>query len=237
MNSRTETLVNEFVPQVAIVVYKAEGDNFYLESHTINKAGQLTEGKPLLQETMQEVVDVFFDERKGMLDIKGMLPENLLSFEPYPGGNYKMIWYRPAEIRVLHFAKALKLPTAKAWVPAVIYKVERGGLDVYALKSNARPKEETKLFIAPFHNVSDDGDVCLGNAKVAKPRVKTYENLMKYYEDLFWLSEFTHRNGNNKTKDDMNVVWKNLLTSKEQTKWSDINQLQPYKNKTLKSIL
>lgn len=237
MNSRTETLVNQYKPQVAIVVYKADGNDFYLESHTINEAGQLTEGKPLLQETLQEVVDTFFDERKGMLNIKGMLPESLLSFEAYPGGNYKMIWFRPAEIRVLHFAKQLKLPTAKSWVPAMVYKVEKGSLDVFALKSNVRPKEETKLFLAPFHNVNDDGDVCLGNANVVKPRVKTYETLMKYYEDLFWLSEFTHRNGSNKTKDDMNVVWKNLLTCKEQTKWSDINQLLPFKNKTLKTIL
>lgn len=237
-NARTEKLLMDYNPQLAIVVYKSNqsNDNFYLESHQINENGALLEGKPLLQETIQQMVDLFFDERKNTATIKGMIPENLLSFDLLPGGNYKMIWYRPAEIRVIHFANSLKLNTEKVWVPATLYVSNKNSLDVYALKANTRPKETTLLFRAPYHNVGDDGDVCLGSANVAKPKVLTYANLIKYWEDLFWLSEFTHANGMDHVKTDLHKVWTKLINSKTKLKWSDLNELVQLK-KTLKSVL
>lgn len=237
-NERTELMQSTFMPQLAIMVYKSKlKEEFYLESHSINEQGAIMEGKPLLQETMQEIVDVFFDERQNMAKYKGMLPENLLQFELLPGGNTRMMWYRPAEIRVMHFATALKLPTNKTWVPAMIYIAYRNDLNVYALKTNTRPKEGSKLYKAPFFNVSDDGRVCLGNASVKKPKEKTYENMMKYWEDLFWLSEFTHLNDENKTKSKMHSVWQKLLKSKTKLKWSDVEELVSYQNKSFKSLL
>lgn len=238
MNHRTNLLTSSYSPQLSIVVYKSESENeFFLESHSINEQGQILEGKPLLQETLQGIVDVFFDERKNTSAIQGIIPDNLLSYTLLPGGNYRMVWFRPAEIRVIHFAKELKLDTNRCWVPAIVYLAERDDLSVYALKANTRPTENTKLFTAPFHNVADDGDVCLGNSIVKKPAVKTYLSLMKYWEDLFWLSEFTHLNGSNKTKSDMGKVWKRLLASKTKIKWSDTKELLPYEKNTLQSIL
>lgn len=220
------------------MVYKSKlKDDYYLESHSINEQGSIMEGKPLLQETIQEIVDVFFDERKNMATISGMIPDNLLCFSLLPGGNYKMVWYRPAELRVMHFVKELKLPTAKSWVPAIVYVADRNKLSVFALKSNARPKENAKLCKAPFFNVSDTGSVCLGNAHVKKPKDRTYISLMRYWEDLFWLSQFTHLNDSNKTKSDMHSIWKKLLASKTKLKWSDLNELIFYKSMQLKSIV
>jgi PRTRC genetic system protein B len=238
MNGRTELLRSTYKPQLSIVVYTAENEReYYLESHTINAEGKMMEGKPLLQETMQGIVDVFFDERKNMMAIKGVIPENLLSFDQLPGGNYRMTWYRPAEIRVIHFAAQLKLVTGNAWIPPMIYQVEKDSLAVYCYKGSQRPAEGTKLYLAPYFNVADDGDVCLGNATVKMPAEKTYTSLMKYWEDLFWLSEFTHLNGEKKTKSDMQDVWKKLLASKTKLKWTDINELMPYGKQTLKHLV
>lgn len=238
MNTRTEILTSTYKPELAIMVYKSKiKENFYLESHSVNEDGSINAGKPLLQETLQEIVDVFFDERQNMANIKGMLPENLLSFNLLPGGNYKMVWYRPAEIRVMHTAVQLKLPVNKTWVPAMIYLADKKNLNIFALKSNTRPKETTKLFKAPFFNVNNIGTVCLGNAQVKKPKDKTYTSLMQYWEDLFWLSEFSHVNDGDKTRSKMHSVWLKLLKSKTKLKWSDINELMPYQNKTLKNIL
>lgn len=243
MNTRVETLNAAYSPEVAIMVYRSKSPitgngEYYLESHNINEQGAIMEGKPLKQDTIQGIVDLFFDERKNSANIKGLLPDNLLSFQLLPGGNYSMVWYRPAEIRVMHHAVQLKLPTNKTWVPALIYDVERTGMDIYALNSNSRPKLTTKLFKAPFFNVNDEGDVCLGNAQVKKPKEKTYSALMQYWEDLFWLSEFSHVNGEEKVKSkSLNKVWKRLLSSKTKLKWSDIDELLPYDNKTLKNIL
>lgn len=240
-NDRTSLLMSTYKPQLAIIVNKAvrpitESADYYLESHIISEDGKILEGKPLLQETIQEMVDVFFDERKNAVSVKGLITENLLCYEPLPGGHYKMIWYRPAEIRVVHFAKQLKLPTTKVWVPAMIYMADRKQLSVYALKTNGRPKENTKVFRAPFYNVNDSGIVCLGNASVKKPKEKSYSAFMKYWEDLFWLSEFTHVNGDRTIKGDLNKTWKALIESKTKKKWNP-NVFVAYKGATLKSLL
>lgn len=237
-NPLTETLLCEFKPVLLISVYKTEDRRYYLESHDMNDKGEVLAGKPLQQETIQEIVDVFFDERKANSDIKGLVPDNLLSYKSFKGGNYKLVWYRPAEIRVIHHAPTLKLPTNKAWVPAIVYHVERDSLSVYALPNDNRPKENNRLYKAPFFNVNDDGDVCLGNARVQKPKEKTYDNIMKYWEDMFWLSEFSHVNGSEKVKSkDLNSVWKRLLTSKTKIKWADIKELIPYKDYNLQKII
>src|SRR4051812_24133829 len=108
-NDRTSLLMSTYKPELAIIVNRApnpitgEGE-YYLESHQIADDGRIMEGKPLLQDTIQEMVDVFFDERQNSVSVSGLMPENLLQFALLPGGNYKMIWYRPAEIRVVHFA-------------------------------------------------------------------------------------------------------------------------------------
>lgn len=241
-NDRTSLLMSTFRPELAIIVNRAgnkitgEGD-YYLESHTISPEGKILEGKPLLQETIQEMVDVFFDERKNTISIKGLIPENLLAFELLPGKHYKMIWYKPAEIRVMHFAKQLGIPTGKTWVPPTLYVVNRKAFKVYSLKNNSRPTEKTKIFRAPYHNVNDLGEVCLGNATVRKPVEKTFAAYMKYWEDLFWLSEFTHMNGGRAVKTNLDKVWKSLLVSKTKKKWSDIDELIELKNVTLKKIL
>jgi PRTRC genetic system protein B len=240
LNDRTSALMTTYRPQVAVVVYQAKADqnDYYLESHSINEAGKLMEGKPLLQETVQGMVDAFFDERQNKANIKGLVPENLLSFDLLPGGNYKMVWYRPAEIRVIHFAAQLKLPTAKVWVPATLYMVSGKHFSVYALKGSSRPTEKTKIYRAPYHNVADSGSVCLGNAFVKKPADKTYSAFMKYWEDLFWLSEFTHLNGGKAVRSkDLDAVWRSLINSKTKKKWSDLDELIEMKNITLKKLL
>lgn len=224
-NNRTEELTKSYKPKLAIMVYEANRNEYYLESHSINDKGQILEGKPLLQETIQNVVDVFYNENKNKQTIGGLIPEGLLSFKHNSNGNYKMVWYRPAEVRVLHFKKELGLPVAKCYVPAMLYVVDRKNLDVFALIDDTRPTELTKLYRAPFPNVSDNGSVCLGDAKVKKHE-NTYAAIMQYWEDLFWLSEFTHFNGSDKiTKKPIDKFWRTLINSKTKKKWSDYDIL------------
>lgn len=237
MNELTQALTSQYNPVLGIVVYKDKENDYYLESHDITSTGGFGPGKPLLQETMQGIVDTFFDDRQNMSTIKGVMPDNLLSYQFKPGGNYKIVWWRPSEIRVIHHASQLKLPTAKCWVPSMVYVADHNDLRVFALKNDKRPEENTILCLAPFFNVDDDGDVCLGNAKVQKPKEKTFSNLIKYWEALFWQSEFSHVNGEDKVKSkDLNAVWKKLLTSKTKLKWSTMNELIPSKT-SMKNIL
>lgn len=241
MNARTNILKKNFNPSLAIMVYDGGDNDYYLESHNIDENGQILEGKPLLQETIEGMVNVFFDDQRHRADVQGMFPPNLISFSLKRDGSYNMIWYNPAMVRVLHFAPSLKLPTEQVWVPATLYKVDNKSLYVYSIVGEERPTETTGIFKPPFHNISDDGRVCLGNAQVAKPKENNYENLMKYWEDLFWLSEFTHINGGNKTKSDMGELWKKMIDSKTEMKFPN-EELLPMVNsrniqKKLKDIL
>lgn len=209
----------------------------YLESHAVDEEGRILEGKPLKQETIQGMVEVLFDERRNAVNIGGLLPPNLLAFDRLPGGHYKMIWYRPAERRNLFFAPQLRLKSGQAWVPPMVYAVERRGLNVYALLKDDRPTDKTKLCHAPFHNVNTAGEVCLGSAKVKKPETKTYLSLMEYWETMFWKSEFTHLAGQESpTKTNLNLLWPRLIKDKKLT-WAQLDELKPIKALTLKHFL
>lgn len=239
MHLKTDLLTDNYTPLLAVMVYDNGNSKYYLESHSVSEKGQILEGKPLKQETLDGIVDVFFDERKSRQQIEGIVPDNLLFFKTVNGGGYKMVWYRPAEVRLLHFKESLHIKSGTAWVPSVLYIAERKNLSVYALISDSRPKEAAKLYKAPFHNVYEDGLVCLGNASVKSPSEKTFATEMKYWEDLFWLSEFSHLNngGQNPTVTNVNTLWKRLIASKETIKWSKLNELMLMKNLTLKSLL
>jgi len=243
MNERTELLTTNYKPILALQVYRTENKvsgygEYYIESHDINETGEVMQGKPLLQETLQGIVDVFFDERKNMARISGMIPDNLLGFTYLPGGNYRMIWYRPAEIKVLQFSASLKISANKAWVPAMVYVADGKSMSVFSLKTNSRPKETTRLCYAPFFNVNDVGAVCLGNANVKKPAEKTYNSLMQYWEDLFWLSEFTHVNGDDiKISTKLQPLWTKIMKSRCRLKWNELNELQQYKDLTIKKLM
>ena len=74
-------------------------------------------------------------------------------------------------------------------IPTLVFKIQENVLYVYAAKTD-NVDANTKLFKAPFHNVYDDGSICMGNAKIKK----SFEinKIMKNYEDAFFLSKFTH---------------------------------------------
>lgn len=240
MNQRTEELLANFSPKVAVVVYEDWGQNkFYLESHSFDSEGRIMEGKPLLQDTIQSMLDVFFDERQDSSRITGYIPYNVLSYDNLPGGKYNLVWYRPAETRVIHFSDQLKIPSGEVWLPPLLYKVMGSKLYIFALKSDTRPTVETRLFKAPFHNIYSDGSVCLGNAKVKKPDQKSFENVIQYWEDMFWLSEFSHLlSDENPTKSNINTLWKAIVESQLNLKWSALkNELIEIKKLTLKTIL
>ncbi|GAO43764.1 hypothetical protein [Flavihumibacter petaseus] len=238
MNQRTDALMKTFNPQLLIAVYAPTGSwmDAYLESHEVDTKGRILEGRPLKQETIDGLVDVFYQERQQRSEISGLLPHNMLHFQQLSGGGHELIWYRPAEKRQLFFAEKLHIPSGEAWVPPMIYHVHKRQMEVFAWEDDgSRPTEKTQLLRAPFHNVSGSGDVCLGSAKAKKPETNTIAALLKYWEDMFWLSEFTHLAGSeNPTKTNVNLIWRQLIGS--ETKWSDLGELLPIKN-TLEDLL
>lgn len=235
----TDSLLSEYRPQVAIMVYESKENvvrdgKYYLESHDISDDGRVMAGKPLLQDTIQDIIEVFSDEHRERTIPNGFIPENLLYFKKVNPNDYKLIWWRPSEERVMHHSSTLKIKTEKAIVPPLVYLCSKSKLFIYALKGEKRPEESSVLFNAPFFNTADNGSVCLGNAKTKKPADHSFKNIIKYWEDLFWLSEFTHVNGSEKVKSgDLRKVWVSLVGKKKKF---PITELLPTKA-TLKSIM
>ncbi len=135
-----EHLQSNYRPFLGIIAYKND-DKYYLESHVINKSGNMLEGKPLTQKTLTAIADCIYDDNQGKIKFGGIIPYNLLLSETYSGGEYKLIWYRPQEQRVLHFVDSLQIESGKAWVPALIYVATRNSLSVFAMEALKRPNE------------------------------------------------------------------------------------------------
>ena len=78
-----------------------------------------------------------------------------------------------------------------------------------------------------------DGKVCLGSAKVDKPYELTFESVMRYWEKMFWASEFAHLLGGNPVKGNLSTITKNCISTG--CKFPD-SELIPVKQK-LKSLI
>ena len=146
-------------------------------------------------------------------------------------GSEKYVWYNPPRKRMMFFKESLKVENAEYNLPGIIYETNGNSLNVYACKGKVLT-DETELYAAPFFNVTG-ASVCLGSAKIEKPKDLTYENLLEYWEKKFWLTEFSHLGGSgNPTKS--NLV---LVTKAAKDKPFDLEELKPLRNLKLKDIL
>jgi PRTRC genetic system protein B len=75
--------------------------------------------------------------------------------------------------------------------PALVWKVIHGTLNIRALAENKRPDAGTRLAVAPFWNLSDDGSVCVGSMRCPE---STSVASIEQWEKGFYESAFTHAN-------------------------------------------
>lgn len=195
----------EYIPEMALIFYVAAGDtgndSYYVETHRIRN-GRMGAGAPISKQCISDIASSFSCELS--ITPHGRIPGNLL-FADNRLGHQKYIWYNPPRKRHMFFAKQLSIPNGEYYVPGVVYAVSNGNLNVCAFKGE---KPEDKLFTAPFFNTTD-GRVCLGSAKIEYPHNPSFEDIMVYWEKLFWLTEFTHLGGShNPTKNNLVNVTK-----------------------------
>ena len=94
-------------------------------------------------------------------------------------------------------------------------------LNVYACKDR-EPTEKTELYAAPFFNVTQ-ASVCMGSARIEKPKDLTYAKLLEYWERKFWLTEFSHLGAHgNPTKSNLVLVTKAAKRPLNNLKLKDI---------------
>lgn len=233
-NQLTREITDVLVPRAALIAYSAEemphigNRRYFLELREIDSRGNMAEGKPVTVEFMNELVRNY-SETHGSTPY-GRLPSNLLYADSRKGSE-KYIWYNPPGKRRMYFVSDLEIENAEYNLPGIIYEARDTRLDVYAYKGE-RPGEETLLYAAPLFNVTGSS-VCLGSARIEKPKDLTYGRLLEYWEKKFWLTEFSHLGSRgNPTKS--NLV---LVTKAAKDKPFDLEELKPLNNLKLKDIL
>lgn len=221
-------------PRAALIAYAEEDGHYacdnicFLEVRDIDESGMMGEGRPVTVEFMNELVRGY-SERHSATPY-GKIPSNLLWCDPRKGSE-KYIWYNPPRKRMMFFKEALKIEDAEYHLPGIIYAAGESRLDVYAYKDR-EPAGETKLYAAPFFNVTG-ASVCLGSAKIEKPKDLTYENMLEYWERKFWLTEFSHLGAlGNPTRS--NLV---LVTKAAKDRPFNLEELKPLDKLKLKDIL
>ena len=170
----------------------------------------MMEGKPMDEETLAELSNSIKTREIDKIFCKGFFPKNILYFGE---DNFKpfIIWHLPKAKRNLSFKKSLEIKNGMYNLPALVFKLKNDTLSVFAIKDD-NLKDDTILYKAPFHNVYEDGRICMGNAIIKKNNELNV--IVKNYEDAFFMSEFSHyMNQGSPIKKNLNIYFEKLKTN------------------------
>ena len=236
-NDITENFGTLYHPKSALVFYETKGTNtdIYVEHFDMDRNGKPINAHPLtVKEANVLAKSLQTDEeiKKAFLKPKGILPTNILHINPSEKGT--ILWYTKSQQRQLYFVNGLGIPNGKAKVPLLVWFANKNSLSVFALSSDRRPTEKTPLHYAPFFNVYENGNVCMGTVTIDIQNSASVEEFIEAWESYFFNSYFSHLLGNyNPTKGNCVTIWKDLIgTDNPFPK----EVLKP-NNKTLKNLL
>lgn len=180
-----------FEPKLGVVVYEGDGRH-YLQVHDIIKSAggyYWGEGKPFQREQLQELALSLKKEQLSTLKLRGLIQENLLYFQPGLSGNV-YAWFLPPQQHFITFTPDMKIPAAKYRFPGLILAVKNKDMFIFAYKGKTRPTGKTALFHAPFNNIYDDGEVCMGTISESR-RQPFLEDEIDRWQRRFFGGRFT----------------------------------------------
>jgi len=231
---------NQFYhPTRALLIYHNTDSRpeYYVESMDIDhQSGKPINAHPLNEIEAKELAQALYSpttEQTAFLQPKGLLPRNVLYMNTSAEGY--AIWYTPAKRQQVFFKESLGIPNGEANVPALIWKAGKKRLELYAVPTSKRPTAKTVLYCAPFFNVYDNGNVCMGSVDVKIPESTSLNELMKRWEDYFFNSYFSHTISQSQTKSPIVGFW---LSHVNTDKPFPADELLPTRSKaTLNNIL
>lgn len=219
MKNITAEFTNMHHPFKGLVVYRSaeEKPDYYVEAFDFNYKGRMINPHPLsLQESEQlaTTLRTSGELSDNYLQCRELLPPKLLYTRQ--GANGFAIWFTPAMTHFLAFTKDLKIPDGKYPVPPILWKASRTGLTVFALAKNEAPTMKTLLYKAPFFNIYDAGNVCMGTVEIDIDRNTHLEAFMQKWEELFFNSKFSHvLGGKSPVKGNIIQLWQSLSDSRK----------------------
>ncbi|CAI9685533.1 PRTRC system protein B [Elizabethkingia anophelis] len=225
-------------PKSALVFYETKGrtTDVYVEHFDMDKNGNPINAHPLTVREANILVKALRTEKdkdKAFLKPSGILPTNILYLNP-SAEKGTVVWYTKAQQRKLFFVDGLQIPNGTAYVPPMVWKASKNSITVYALASDRRPTDKTKLHYAPFFNIYEDGKVCMGTVSIDIKKSASVEEFIHAWEHYFFNSYFSHLLGkHNPIKGDCVKVWNDLVnTDKPFPK-----EILKTNSKTLKNLL
>lgn len=181
-------------PKSALVFYKTKGTNSdnYVEYFDMDKKGNPINAHPLtLREANQlaKALKTAKEQKEPCLKSEGIMGNTILHLDPIKS---KVIWFTKSMQRELSFTENLGISNGIANVPPMLWIANKTSLAVFALGTNRRPTETTKLYNAPFFNVYENGNVCMGTVDVQIKKIVFLEEFTSTWEDYFFNSHFSH---------------------------------------------
>lgn len=170
------------------MLYEAEGSAF-ATSHPVRfEAGRwrVGPGRPLSRDAVSEVNRKLAGQSQG----RRIPPAHVLYAD-----SSRVLWHRPRRRAPVffHTGKAEfdgALRNQQALFPALLFLAFPGNLYVWALASDERPEEATRLYQTPCLNIYDSGHLCAGTTKL--PLEVTCD--VAPFERAFYETTFTHSN-------------------------------------------
>ncbi|MGJ1265494.1 PRTRC system protein B [Sphingobacterium spiritivorum] len=236
MNDITQDFGTLYYPKSALVFYQTtgKGNDTYVEHFDMDKNGMPINAHPLTVKEANQLAKALKtakEEKEPLLKPQGILSNEVLYFEPNAN---KLVWFTKATQREMYFVESLGIPKGKANVPPMLWVANRNGLAVFALSNSRRPTIKTKLYNAPFFNVYEDGNVCMGTVDVRIKKTASLEEFINKWEGFFFNSYFSHLMlGHNPINGNCVSLWGNLIATGEVFPMEVLKK----NNLTLKDIL
>jgi PRTRC genetic system protein B len=217
MKDITQDFGKLYHPTSALVFFQTNEriKETYVEYFDMDKNGNPINAHPLTEKEAKTLVKALNtktqkEKSKDFLKPKGILPTNILQINPSENGS--VLWFTKSMKKQLYFTENLEISNGRAEVPAMLWFANKRSLKIFALSSNQRPTEKTPLFYAPFFNVYENGNVCMGTVDVHIQNSTSLEEFIKNWEDYFFNSYFSHlMNEHNPVKGNCVNLWKSLI--------------------------
>lgn len=122
-----------------------------------------------------------------------------------------LVWWLPAAPRHIAFhCHELGERGETVPHPSLVFAVGGGGWSVWAVKGSRRPTPATKLYRAPYFNVSDIGAICQGSTILPSGEAS---GRIEAWTDAFFGSFFSHPNGTKTVRHPRGAYafWKEML--------------------------
>lgn len=216
MKDITQNFGTLYYPKSALVFYETTGTetDMYVEHFDIDSNSNPINAHPLTVKeanVLAKSLQTDEEKNKAFLKPKGILPTNILHINPSEKGT--VLWYTKAQQRKLYFVDSLDIPNGKAQVPPMLWLADKNSLTVFALANNRRPTEKTLLYYAPFFNIYEKGNVCMGTVSIDIKNSTSVEEFIQAWEDYFFNSYFSHSLCENLTKNNIVSLWKSLINT------------------------